>query len=79
MPLAILRRQVKDLPLSFTLDDSSSMSPAARISAVKSVIVSARISKSGQAAPAPGDLTGQSAAVDVGTTGIAIDIRDEVK
>jgi cytochrome c-type biogenesis protein CcmH len=79
MPLAILRRQVKDLPLSFTLDDSSSMSPAARISAVKSVIVSARISKSGQATPAPGDLTGQSAAVDVGTTGIAIDIRDEVK
>ena len=79
MPLAILRRQVKDLPLSFTLDDSSSMSPAARISAVKSVIVSARISKSGQATPAPGDLTGQSAAVDVGATGIAIEIREEVK
>lgn len=79
MPLAILRRQVKDLPLTFTLDDSLSMSPAARLSAVKSVIVSARISKSGQATPAPGDLTGQSAAVDVGATGIAIEIREEVK
>ncbi|QCB45697.1 hypothetical protein [Hydrogenophaga sp. PAMC20947] len=79
MPLAIQRRQVKDLPFSFTLDDSSSMSPAARISGVKSVIVSARVSKSGQAAPTPGDLTGQSAPVAVGETGLAIEIRDTVK
>jgi cytochrome c-type biogenesis protein CcmH len=72
MPLAIQRRQVKDLPIAFTLDDSSSMSPAARISGVKQVIVSARVSKSGQAMPAPGDLTGQTAPVDVGATGLKI-------
>lgn len=78
MPLAIQRRQVKDLPIAFTLDDSSSMSPAARISGVKQVIVSARVSKSGQAMPAPGDLTGQSAAVDVGATDLKIEIGTQV-
>jgi cytochrome c-type biogenesis protein CcmH len=79
MPLAIQRIQVKQLPFSFLLDDSSSMSPAARISGVKSVIVSARVSKSGQATPTPGDLTGQSAPVEVGASGLTIEIRDQVK
>jgi cytochrome c-type biogenesis protein CcmH len=79
MPLAIQRLKVKDLPVSFMLDDSSSMSPAALISGVKRVIVSARISKSGQAVPTPGDLTGQSAPVAVGETGLVIEIREQVK
>jgi cytochrome c-type biogenesis protein CcmH len=79
MPLAIQRLQVKDLPVSFKLDDSSSMSPAARISGVKRVIVSARISKSGQAVSSPGDLIGRSAPVAVGETGMIIEIRERVK
>lgn len=79
MPLAIQRRQVKDLPISFTLDDSSSMSPAARISGVKRVVVSARVSKSGQAMPQPGDISGQSGAVDVGTGGIQLELQELVK
>ena len=79
MPLAIQRHQVKDLPVSFTLDDSSSMSPAARLSGVKQVIVSARVSKTGQAMPTPGDLTGQTAAVDVGASGLKIEINEVVK
>jgi cytochrome c-type biogenesis protein CcmH len=79
MPLAILRKQVKDLPITFTLDDSSSMSPAARLSGVKSVIVSARVSKSGQAMPQPGDVSGQSGAVSVGTSGIKLELQEIVK
>ena len=52
MPLAILRKQVKDLPLTFTLDDSMAMSPAARLSSAPRVVVGARISKRGEATAA---------------------------
>ncbi len=79
MPLAILRRQVKDLPLQFTLDDSTAMSPAAKISGVGSVVVSARISKTGEAFPQAGDLSGQTGPVNVGAGALKVEIRDIVK
>ncbi len=79
MPLAILRKQVKDLPLTFTLDDSTAMSPATRLSSAKQVIVGARISKSGNATPQPGDLQGFSQPVAVGASGLKIEIAEEVK
>lgn len=79
MPLAILRKQVRDLPIQFTLDDSLSMSPAAKLSGAPSVVVSARISKSGEALPKPGDLAGQAAPVALGATGVRIEISDQVK
>ncbi len=60
MPLAILRATAKDLPMSFTLDDSTAMSPATRLSQFKQIIVGARISKTGEAMPQSGDLIGQS-------------------
>jgi cytochrome c-type biogenesis protein CcmH len=79
VPLAVLRKQVKDLPLRFTLDDSMAMSLQNRLSGATQVVVSARISKSGQAMPQSGDLAGQAAPVTVGTSGVAIEIRDLVK
>lgn len=79
VPLAILRKQVKDLPLSFTLDDSMAMNPAMRLSTATQVIVGARISKSGNAIAQPGDLQGFTKAVAVGASGLKIEIAEEVK
>lgn len=80
MPLAIVRKQVKDLPFSFRLDDSQAMSPATRLSAASGrIVVGARISKSGEAMPQAGDLQGFSAATAVGSSGITVVIADELK
>jgi cytochrome c-type biogenesis protein CcmH len=79
MPLAILRKQVKDLPVRFTLDDSLAMSPAMRLSSVPRVIVGARISRTGNAMPQPGDLEGLSEPVAVGSSGLTIEISRVVR
>lgn len=79
MPLAILRHRVKDLPLDFTLDDSLAMSPATRLSVFPKVVISARVSKSGQATPSAGDLTGQSATVANNARGVVIEINEATK
>ena len=79
MPLAILRASANALPMTFVLDDRSSMSPERNLSGAKRVIVSARISRTGDATPTPGDLTGSSAVVNVGARGIEIEINDTVK
>jgi cytochrome c-type biogenesis protein CcmH len=63
MPLAILKRQARELPITFTLDDSQAMSPQMKLSDHANVVVGARISKSGNATPQSGDLQGQSGLV----------------
>ncbi len=74
MPLAILRKRVSDLPLTFTLDDSTAMQPEMSLSKFSSVIVGARISRSGEAMPRSGDLVGQVGPVDTGTGRLVITI-----
>lgn len=74
-PLAVLRKQVKDLPMRFVLDDSMSMMPEARLSTVPMVVVGARVSKSGSATPAAGDLEGVTEPVAPGATNLKIQIN----
>jgi cytochrome c-type biogenesis protein CcmH len=78
MPLAIMRKKVKDLPVQFLLNDSVSMSPTVKLSQAGTVVVGARISKSGQAIPAKGDLSGLSNPVTVGTAGLKVEINEVV-
>jgi cytochrome c-type biogenesis protein CcmH len=60
-PLAVLRAAVSGWPVRFTLDDSMAMVPSRRLSQFDKVIIEARISRSGQAAPNSGDLFTTSA------------------
>jgi cytochrome c-type biogenesis protein CcmH len=66
MPLAILKRKASELPISFTLDDSTAMADALKLSKFEWVVVGARVSRSGNALPQSGDLVGQSAPVKAG-------------
>ena len=56
MPLAMVKAQVKDLPMKVTLNDSLALSPMNKLSSEQSVNVIARISKSGQAVKQAGDI-----------------------
>jgi len=79
MPLAILRKRASDLPAEFTLDDSMAMSPQMKLSAFPRVVIGARVSKTANAAPSPGDLQGLSAPVKVGAKGVAVTIDNELR
>ena len=66
MPLAILKRKASELPITFTLDDSTAMADELKLSKFELVVVGARVSKSGNALPQSGDLVGQSSPVKAG-------------
>src|ERR1044071_2916605 len=77
MPVAIVRATKKDLPFAFRLDDSTSMMPSRKLSDVGTVVIVARISKSGQAMPQSGDLEGTSQPLKPGASGVTVVIRSE--
>jgi cytochrome c-type biogenesis protein CcmH len=79
MPLAVLTTKVRDLPARFQLDDSQAMTSAFKLSGFPRVIVGARVSKSGAAAPQPGDLQGASGVVAPGATGLVVTIDSVVQ
>jgi cytochrome c-type biogenesis protein CcmH len=74
MPLAILKRKASELPITFTLDDSTAMADELKLSRFDLVIVGARVSRSGNAIPQSGDLVGQSAPVKAGGGKLALTI-----
>jgi len=74
MPLAILSQKAGELPSRFSLDDSNSMAPGMKLSAFPSVMVVARISKSGNASAQSGDLEGSVGPLKPGTQDIQINI-----
>jgi len=78
MPVAVLRARVSDLPLVFTLDDSLSMSPDRKLSQFAELQIEARVSKSGQAVPQPGDLFGPAQTVKLGAQNILLKL-DQVR
>lgn len=71
-PLAVVRLRVADLPYDFALDDRAAMTPSATLSKQPRVRVVGRVSRSGSARPASGDLEGSSPPVAHDATGVAV-------
>ena len=78
MPLAIFKTTVAQLPMAFTLDDSTAMTPERKLSGAGEVLVKVRVSKSGNAMPQSGDLAGTLGPVKVGSKGLKLEIKDQI-
>jgi cytochrome c-type biogenesis protein CcmH len=74
MPLAIKRMTAGELPVRFSLDDSMSMPGGPKLSEHKQVVVGARISRTGNATPSPGDLEGYADPAAIGADNIRVTI-----
>ncbi|PHS43234.1 MAG: c-type cytochrome biogenesis protein CcmI, partial [Marinobacter sp.] len=59
-PLAVARLTADQLPVEIRLDDRYAMSPQATISSVDEVVVTARLSRSGNVAAQAGDWQGST-------------------
>jgi len=77
MPVSIVRATKQDLPYTFRLDDATSPMPSRKLSDVGTVVIVARLSKSGQAMPQSGDLEGTSQPVKPGANKITVVIDRE--
>lgn len=66
VPLAVVRQPLEELPTQITLSDRQVLLPQFKLSRFKQVVVIARISRSGQAEPQPGDLEGRTGPVQLG-------------
>ncbi|MGV6858698.1 MAG: c-type cytochrome biogenesis protein CcmI [bacterium] len=66
MPLAAVRKQVRDLPVTLILDDSMAMMPQMKLSGFDRVKVGARVSRSGGPIAQSGDLFAEQENVQAG-------------
>ena len=78
MPLAIVRLQAKNLPARFSLKDGMGMNPNLKLSNFSEVVISARVTRTGKALPASGDLQGFSKVVKIGDQNVNILIDQEI-
>jgi cytochrome c-type biogenesis protein CcmH len=72
MPIAVFRLEASAWPTKFKLDDSMSMNQQVQLSQQKVVELEARLSKSGQAKPAPGDLYSEPVKVTMGASNVPL-------
>lgn len=79
MPLAIVRKQVKDLPLTVTLSDADAMMPNVMLSKYKNIKIIARISKTGSAKPLPGDWIAQQETENYPGVKVSLDIANNLE
>lgn len=77
-PVAILRTTVSQLPMSFVLDDSTAMNAEHKLSAQSAVWLKARVSKSGEAMPKPGDWLGTLGPLTPGTANLHLVINERL-
>jgi cytochrome c-type biogenesis protein CcmH len=77
LPLAAIRRQAGDLPLSFEIGEHELVGAPARFAQAGRVVVSARVSKSGAGRASPGDLTGTARPAAPGSKDVAV-VIDQV-
>ncbi|MFZ4539792.1 tetratricopeptide repeat protein [Propionivibrio sp.] len=78
MPLAVVRTQVSNLPLTFRFDDSMALPGGKKISDFKTVNIEARVAKAGQAQSSSGDLIGSLKSVKPGSKNIKL-VIDQVQ
>ena len=71
----LVRVRAADLPYDFRLDDRNAMNPQARLSQAASVVMRARISKSGQAQAQSDDWGAEVQPVKPGARGVQLVIN----
>jgi cytochrome c-type biogenesis protein CcmH len=79
MPFAVVRMPVEELPTEVTLDDSTAMAPGNSLSRQSKVVVTARVSVSGNAIAQAGDWQGRSTLLTPETLPPLVAVRIEQK
>ncbi len=78
MPLAVVRKKVKDLPLDVILDDSMAMIPSMKLSSFDKVKVTARVSRTGKPLLQKGDIYSKEKQIGLPYKGLVIIKIDSV-
>ena len=76
-PLAVKRYKGADLPIDFQLDDSAAIVPGRSISQFPEVLITAKVSKLGQAEQRPGDIYAAPVKVRSGASKVQIELSQE--